>query len=206
MTSITNLNAPVTPADYVAQKRNALLTGIAFAQVAAKDAFFTPNGTAPTSITAQRAEAMWNDVDSKVYYSPVFASVIEAQTGEKVRDFTPSLFIPKLGMVLRAVKPQYRDRTDDGYEVGKIYLVTNESTGRARGYNNTSGEYKNSKNGYGAAQPMSRINDEWELVTDHAEIEKLVDHLLETLDIKLVDALLSEDGPSFLPLLDKISR
>lgn len=206
MTTITNLSKIVTPVDYVAQKRNALLTGIAFAQSAAKDSFFTPKGTAPTSTTAQRAEAMWNDADSKVYYSDNFASVIEAQTGEKVRDFTPSLLTPKLGMVLRAVKPQYRDRTDDGYEVGKIYLVTNESTGRARGYDNAAGEFKNSKNGYGAAQPMSRINDEWELVTDQSEIEALVDHLLKTMDIKLVDALLSEGGPSFLPLLDKISR
>lgn len=204
MNSITTLQHPVTPKDYVALKRNAILTGVAFAHEQAKDLYFTPEGDLPASITGQRAEAVFNDDEQSMYLNDTFAALIFAQTGEVLRNFSPNFVSHILGTVVRAIKPQYRDRTEDGYEVGSIYLVTNQTTGRARGFSNPYGDFKNSTNGFGAAGPMSRLGDEWELVTDQTEIIRLVDFLLDSMGTKLVDALLDENSPSFLPLLEKI--
>lgn len=205
--NITNLNTVVTPQDFVASRRNALITGILFALHIHGNQFYGgPKGDAPQTEAAQRAELQFNDSKSDVFGSAQFKATIQALTGETIRWFGDvSTWTPKVGMVVTPVVPAHRERTDDGYAVGVNYLVTNETTGRGRGADNLDKEYLNSSHGYGV-QPMSRLNDEWALVTDRAAIEALVDLLIEKFGIKFIDSMLSDDGKSLLPYLEKIAE
>jgi hypothetical protein len=208
MTPITtNIPAIVTPGAHLATKRNFLITAALFVQEATKSQFYAgPVGTAPVSVEGQRAEALYNVADSKVRLSAQFAATINALTGDTVRDFSPTGYISwQVGMVVTPVVPAYRERSDDGYTVGQNYIVTNASTGRARGLDNMTVGYLNSKNGYGV-QPMSQLNDEWAQVTDQPTIEALIDGLTTGMGTKFVDGLLADDGRSLLWVAEKLAE
>jgi hypothetical protein len=199
---MTTIKTIVTPKDYTAGLFAAIVTGILFRQEETAKQFFTgPVGPAPVTEAGIRAEAQFNDAKDDMYHSSLFAGTIKALTGDAVRSFNPTGHIDwKVGMVVTPVKPAHRERSDDGYTIGQPYLVTNETTGRARGADNTTAEYLNSKNGYGV-KPMSTYNDEWAQVTDQAAIEALVTLLIAQLGIKFTDAMLSDDGKSLADIL-----
>lgn len=209
MTPITtNIPTIVTPAQHLATKRNFIISAILFVQEKTKGLFYTgPVGTAPLTVEGQRAEALFNDSTSKVYLSNQYAATIEALTGDKLRDFSPTGRIDPLmvGMVVTPVKPAHRDRSDDGYTIGQNYIVTNASTGRARGMDNAKTPYLNSTHGYGV-KPMSRLNDEWAQVNDQAAIEALVDGLTAEMGSKFVDSLLSGDGSTLQWVAEKLAE
>lgn len=206
MTPITTI---VTPEMYLSSKFASLVTGILFANHANKAQFSTPvfKGDAPTSLEAQRAEVLYNTVGTDAYRNDIFAITIKAMTGETIRQYSPVAFTPKVGMVLTPVAPLFRDRTDDGYEIGQVYLVTNETTGRARNVNNADVKYLNSKHGYGV-KPMSRMADEWQMVEDQTVIEQLVKDLTAALGMGFVDSMLvdSGDGKSLAWVLNKLAE
>ena len=208
MTPITtNIPTIVSPAAHLATKRNFLITAALFVNEATKGAFFVgPVGTAPVSVEGQRAEALYNVEDSKVRLSAQFAATINAMTGDTVRDFSPTGYISwQVGMVVTPIKPIHRDRSDDGYTIGQNYIVTNASTGRARGLDNMTVGYLNSKHGYGV-QPMSQLNDEWAQVTYQPAIEALIDGLTTGMGTKFVDGLLADDGHSLLWVAEKLAE
>jgi len=208
MTPTTNLEQIVTPQAHLASKYNFIITAILFAQEANKNQFYTGPAikTAPTSDVAIRAEAQFNDVESDVFLSNQFRATIKALTAEDIRDFTNVGSVSwKVGMVVRPINPQYRKRSDDGYTVGQLYLVTNETSGRARGLDNFDTPYLNGTHGFGV-KPMSTFNDEWELVDDQPQIEALVQALTEKMGSKFVDGLLADDGKSLFWVAEKLAK
>lgn len=197
------LTAVIKPADHVAAHLATLVTAVLFRNhELAPTLFQAPKGDAPTDPAAVRAEKMFNDPTAKVtYQNASFAAMTEAMTGFKVRDFTPGTFQPLVGQVLTPVVPAHRDRSDDGYTVGQAYFVTNQSTGRARGLDNIDTPYLNSPHGWGV-KPMSRLNDEWAVVTDEATITGLVQALLDKKGLKFVDDIM----PDVQDILDRLAE
>ncbi len=206
--SITNLSAVVTPASFSASKRNALVTGALFALTA----WLEKNKpavayTAPSTDAGKVGEARFNNPEDAMCGSATYKALVETMTGDTLSDLRhPAQFTPALGLVVTPVKPVYRDRTDDGYEAGEFYLITNETTGRARNASNLGTGYLNSKHGYGV-KPMSRLADEWQVVTDQATIEQVIDAIIALPEgLKVVNGMLSDTGPSLLPYLEAIAK
>lgn len=191
-------NPQATANSYVAT----IVSAILFLNEEVKNQFYkAPSGDAPTDPTAVRGEALFNDRTSDVYGSGGFAATIEALTGYKVRDFSDfDSLVWHVGMVVTPATPQYRDRTEDGYELGENYLITNQTYGLARSIKTATVEgLKEHFN------PMSRLNDEWTLVTDVNAITTLVTGLVEARGIKFVEDILVDKFNSG-KALEKIVR
>jgi hypothetical protein len=140
-----------------------------------------------TSDAAKAAEAQFNDPDSGVFGSATFAATIKAMTGEAIQLRAPSSVQYSVGVVVVPVAPTYGKRTDDGYELGKAYLCTNESSGgKFRNADNIGAKMTNgSRNQIGL---MSRISDEVRPATEE-EITALVNELFTDKALSLLHDL-----------------
>jgi len=207
MSEKTKLPTPVAtitnPKELAKSYIATILTAIAFQneQPEVKGQFFAaPEGNAPANDADKRAETQFNDPTSGVYLSTNFQNTILAMTGFKPRSFTSVHNLEwRVGMVVTPATPAYRERTDDGYEAGKLYLVTNQTHGFGRTLNDDASSAKNSR------KPMSRLNDEWTLVTDADVIKGLVENLVETRGINFVEDVLTDNGSgkSLRPIVER---
>lgn len=194
MTTINTLASTtstiINPKDLAKATIPTLVSAILFLNEQVKGSFFTdPTGAAPADDAQKRAERMFNDPTSGVYADNKFSALVQMQN-----DFTPRFFGNvgrmdfKVGMVVTPRKPEYRDRVDDGYEMGKHYLVTNQTYGHARSSDNLNASVK------GSTKPMSQNNDEWTLVTDVDAITALVTALVDGLGVKFVEDVAIDKG------------
>lgn len=138
-----------------------------------------------TSEVAKRAEAQFNDPNELTGMQ--FAATIKALTGEEIKLRSPWALSFRVGVAVVPVVPLYGERTQDGYEIGKAYLCTNETSGgKFRNVDNAAVRMTNGKsNRVGLMSPLS---DEVRPATEE-EIDALVDGLFEIKALSLLHDL-----------------
>jgi hypothetical protein len=143
-----------------------------------------------TSDWAKTGEAQFNDPTSGVYGSFTFAATIKALTGEDIKMRAPQAVAYSVGVAVVPTAPLYGKRSDDGYDLGKAYLCTNETSGgKFRNGENVTARMTNGQ--HNAVGLMSRISDEVRPATEE-EIVALVDALFESKALSLLHDLEAE--------------
>ncbi len=177
-------------ADIVGLKKGEFITRLLIATALFEEKYFAGRENDWGKVTtdpAKKAEAQYNDPTDPGYRNASFAATIKAITGEEIKMRQPRTVEFSVGVCVVPVAPLYGSRSDDGYEPGKAYLCTNESSGgKFRNADNVAAKMTNGKSNQVGI--MSHLSDEVRPATE-TEIAALVDALFEVKALTLLQDL-----------------